>query len=101
MSSVQEQIVNAIQQKLVVTATYQGYERIMCPHIVGYKKGVLNAFFFQFAGGSKSGLPPGGQWRCIHVDDLAQVSCSPGEWHTKEDYAPSNCVDDVIAEVEL
>ena len=97
----QELIVSAIKQKLVVTAMYQGHERIMCPHVIGYKKGILNAFFFQFAGGSKSGLQPGGQWRCIHVDDLTQVSFTPGEWHTKEDYAPTTCVDEIIAEVVL
>jgi hypothetical protein len=101
MSSVQELIVSAIQRKLVVTAMYQGYERIMCPHVIGYKKGILNALFFQFAGGTKSGLSPDGQWRCIHVDDLTQVSCVTGEWHTKQDYAPSHCVDDIIGEVAL
>jgi hypothetical protein len=62
MPSVQELIVNAIRRKLVVTAMYQGYERIMCPHVIGNKNGNLNAFFFQFAGGSNSGLRPGGQW---------------------------------------
>jgi hypothetical protein len=46
MSSVQELVVSAIQRKLVVTAIYQGYERIMCPHVIGHKKGVLNALFF-------------------------------------------------------
>ena len=101
MATVQELIVDAIQKRLIVTAMYQDYERIMCPHVIGYKKGILNAFFFQFAGGSKSGLAPGGQWRCIHVDDLTQVSCSQGEWHTKEDYAPSSCTDDIIATVSL
>jgi hypothetical protein len=99
--SVQDLIVSAIQQKLVVTAIYQGYERIMCPHVIGNKNGSLNAFFFQFAGGSKSGLQPGGQWRCIRVDELTQVSAAPGAWHTKQDYAPTNCVDDIIAEVVL
>jgi len=93
-------IVNAIQNKLVVTATYQGYQRIMCPHVIGYKDGVLNALFFQFAGGSKSGLPPGGQWRCVHVDELGNVTAAPGEWHTGPDHSqPQTCVDDVIAEV--
>jgi hypothetical protein len=101
MPSVQELIVSAIQQRLVVTAMYQGYERIMRPHVIGRKNGILNALFFQFAGGSKSGLRPGGQWRCVHVDDLTQVSCVTGEWHTRQDYARSNCVDDVIAEIAL
>jgi hypothetical protein len=94
-------IVSAIQQKLVVTTVYQGHERIMCPHVIGNKNGNLNAFFFQFAGGSKSGLRPGGQWRCVRVDDLTQVSTAAGEWHSKEDYAPTSCVDDIIAEVDL
>ena len=100
MPTVQETIVTAIDQRLVVTAMYQGYERIMCPHVVGYKKGVLNALFFQFAGGSKSGLPPDGQWRCIHVDELSGVSAAPGEWHTGPDHSrPQSCVDNIIAEV--
>jgi hypothetical protein len=101
MPSVQELIVSAIQQKLIVTATYQGHERIMCPHVIGTKNGNLNAFFFQFAGESKSGLQPGGQWRCIHVDDLTQVSVASGKWHNKQDYAPTTCVDYIIAEVDL
>jgi len=105
MPSVLDLIVEAIHKKLVVTAMYQGYERIMCPHVVGYKqpkKGgqELNALFFQFAGGSKSGLPPGGQWRCIHLDELSNVRISPGEWHTVPDHSrPQSCVDEIIAEV--
>jgi hypothetical protein len=58
MPSVQELIVNALRRKLVVTAMHQGYDRIMCPHVIGNKNGNLNAFFFQFAGGSKLGLRP-------------------------------------------
>jgi len=100
MATAQEIIVEAIQQKLVLTAMYQGYERIMCPHVIGYKKGALNALFFQFAGGSKSGLPPEGQWRCIHVDELSEVSAEPGEWRTGPDHTrPQTCVDNIIAEV--
>ena len=100
MPNVEDIIVNAIRQQLVVTAMYQGYERIMCPHVIGYKKGVLNTLFFQFAGGSKSGLPPDGQWRCVHVDELSSVSAAPGEWHTGPDHSrPQSCVDEIIAEV--
>ena len=96
----QEVIADAIRRRLVVTAMYQGYERIMCPHVIGYKKGVLNALFFQFAGGSKSGLPAGGQWRCVHVDELSNVTASPGEWHTAPDHSrPQTCVDQIIEEV--
>ncbi|SRR6266481_2548152 len=102
MSSAQETIIKAINEKHIITAMYQGYQRIMCPHVIGYKGNVLNALFFQFAGGSKSGLPPGGQWRCVHVDELSAVSATPGEWHTGLDHSqPQNCVDldNVLAEV--
>jgi hypothetical protein len=102
MPNIQEIIVSAIHQKLIITATYQGYQRIMCPHVIGYKKGVLNALFFQFAGGSKSGLAPGGQWRCVHVDELSGVSSAPGPWHTADNHTrPAPCVDqgEIIAEV--
>src|SRR5882762_1549459 len=105
MPTVQELIIAAIQQKLIVTATYQGFVRIMCPHVIGYKhkpEGTrLNALFFQFAGGSKSGLPPGGQWRCVHVPELSNVSIDKGEWHTGPSHTqPQNCVDSPpIAEV--
>jgi hypothetical protein len=72
MASVADLITEAIQKKLIVRAIYQDYERIMCPHVIGYKKGVLNALFFQFGGGSKSGLPVGGMWRCIHIGELSR-----------------------------
>jgi hypothetical protein len=100
-----ELIVEAIREKLIVTAMYQGYERLMCPHVVGYKYEKnggrrLNALLFQFAGGSKSGLPAGGQWRCIHLDELSGVRIAPGPWHTGPEHSqPQTCVDEVIAEV--
>ena len=100
MESDLDLIVAAILQKLNVVAMYQGYERIMCPHVVGYKGDRLNALFFQYAGGSKSGLPPGGQWRCIHLDQLTNVRTMAGEWHTGPDHGrPQSCVDQIIAEV--
>jgi hypothetical protein len=104
MPSVLDLIVTAIQTKQIVTATYQGRLRIMCPHVVGYKNGKngeeLNALFFQFSGESKSGLPAGGEWRCIHVDQLTDISIAPGDWHTGPNHSkPQTCVDHIIAEV--
>ena len=91
----------AIRKKLIVTATYQGLHRVMCPHVIGYKNSTkLNALFFQFAGDAKKGLPLEGQWRCCRVSELSNVEIGPGEWHTgPEDTRPYNCVDVIIAEV--
>ncbi len=100
MPTVQDLIVTAIQQQLIVTANYQDKRRIMCPHVIGHKHGRLNVLFFQFAGESKRDLPSRGQWRCIHLDELSNVSISSGQWHTGPDYArPQTCVDQIIAKV--
>jgi len=107
MPTVQELIVTAIEKRLIVTAQYQGFERVMCPHVIGYKVTKkhgrrVNALFFQFAGGSSSGLPPEGEWRCVVVDELLNVKVGPGQWHTGPSHTrPQTCVDvhSIIAEV--
>ena len=90
----------AILDKHQVVATYRGHRREMCPHVLGTKSGRRQALFFQFAGGSSSGLPPGGEWRCIPVDQLIDVVVRPGPWHTGTGHTrPQTCVDAVDAEV--
>lgn len=98
--TVEELIVLAIEKKLIITARYRGYERAMCPHLIGYKNGHVNALFFQFGGGSRHGLKSGGQWRCLNISELSDVSTSEGPWHTDSSYpGPQSCVDEVIARV--
>lgn len=90
----------AIIDKQQIIATYAGHQREMCPHVIGSKAGREQALFFQFAGGSSSGLPPGGEWRCIPIDGLSDVSAQPGEWHTGPRHSqPQTCVDQVDVEV--
>jgi hypothetical protein len=47
-----------------VLCTYDGYPRELCPVILGHTNGQEVALTYQFAGRSKGGLPPGGQWKC-------------------------------------
>jgi len=90
----------AILDKRIVVAMYGGYQREMCPHVIGYKGGSENALFFQFGGGSKTGLPPGGEWRCIHLDELSIIEVKEGPWRTGESHSrPQTCVDQVDIEV--
>jgi hypothetical protein len=82
-----------------VIATYHGYRRELCPHALGTKAGRRQALFFQFAGGSASSLPPGGDWRCIPVDGLEDVVIRDGPWHTGETHnRPETCVDTIDVE---
>jgi hypothetical protein len=88
----------AILDKDVVVATYHGYVREMCPHILGTKNGRLQCLMYQFGGGSSSALEADGSpanWRCIIVEELLNVSIkkSTGQWHTASNYSrPQTCV---------
>ena len=94
---------HAIENRLSVSATYNGYVREMCPHALGIgKKGVRQCLFFQFAGESSKGLPPEGEWRCIPIDGLMISNAYAGPWHTGDDHSrPQTCVDMVEVEVRF
>jgi hypothetical protein len=72
----------------------------MCPHVIGSKDGQPRALFFQFAGSSSRGLPPGGDWRCLPLDDLTDVSTHDGLWHTRAHSEPQRCIEEVDLEVD-
>lgn len=81
-----ELIRTAIAERHRVIARYKGLHREMCPHILGHTNGRAQCLFFQFAGESSRGLPPGGDWRCMSVARLDSVEIAEGKWHTREDY---------------
>jgi hypothetical protein len=86
----------AIMNERQVRARYQGRFREMCPHALGTKNGRPQALFFQFAGESKRGLQPGGDWRCLPLDGLTDVSLHRGPWYTDDRYCQAQtCVDEV------
>jgi hypothetical protein len=90
----------AIEERRQVHATYAGHQRRMCPHVIGTRAGQPRALFFQFAGGSGRGLAPGGDWRCLPLDGLSDVSARDGSWHTRAHSEPQSCIDDVDLAVE-
>jgi hypothetical protein len=100
MSDVASIIRDAIVNRWQIVATYDRYVREMCPHVMGFKNGRRQVLFFQFAGGSTRGLPPGGQWRCIPIDGLSSVTSRQGEWHTDPRHTKAQtCVDQIEVEV--
>ena len=104
MTSATYQIVrDAIEKKLQVIGTYNGYQREMCPHTIGMsKRGEEQALFYQFAGESSTGLGPDGDpsnWRCIPLRRLQNVATRQGAWHTAPNHSrPQTCVADVDLE---
>ena len=71
------------------------YLREMCPHVFGSKDGVRHVLSFQFAGDSSQGFPAGGQWKCMDVDGMSNVSLREGLWFTGPGKTgnPQPCVD--------
>ncbi len=89
-------LAEAIRTRRHVIARYHDEERVFSPHALGTKRGVAHILVYQFAGGSRSGLPPGGDWRCLKVEDLRDVQLQPGAWHTAPNvFNPQSCLDEV------
>lgn len=91
---------NAIINKRQVTCSYQGHYREMCPHVLGHKDGDAQVLSYQFGGQSRSGLPAGGEWRCMKVAEIEDVTVQEGDWYTGHTHTqPQTCVDQVDVEV--
>ena len=99
-------IVDAIRNKRIITATYRGRVREVCPHAIGTKgiDGRWSVMCYQFAGDSSSGLGPVGSadnWRCMALNELSNVSSAEGDWHTADSHSrPNTCIDRVAEEVD-
>jgi hypothetical protein len=92
----------AIFNRMQVTCSYAGCHREICPHVLGHTDGNEMALTFQFAGDSVSGLPPGGEWRCLSLADVRDARLRPGPWRTGFRHSTTQvCVDVVDLDVEL
>jgi hypothetical protein len=90
----------ALVQRQQIHATYGGHRRRMCPHVIGTKDGEPRALFFQFDGGSSRGLELKGDWRCLPLAGLSEISVHDGPWHTRAHSEPQRCIDVIDLEVE-
>ena len=89
-------LTEAITTKQQVIARYHDEERLFSPHALGAKRGVAHVLVYQYAGGSHTGLPPGGEWRCLNVEELSEIRLEPGAWRTAENvFNPQTCLDEV------
>jgi hypothetical protein len=90
----------AMEERKQVVCRYGGFVREVWPAVLGWKNGAEKALTFQFAGGSSSRLPPGGEWRCLVLANVTDVTLSDGPWRTGRSHQTSQvCVDDVDLDV--
>ena len=90
----------AMRERKQIVCAYDGYTRELCPIILGHSKGEEKALTFQFGGASRSGLPPGGEWRCLFLSRVTGVQLRDGPWFSGASHSqPQGCVEDVDLDV--
>jgi hypothetical protein len=90
----------AMRARKQIVCMYGGYRRELYPIILGHSQGHEKALTYQFAGESKSGLPPGGEWRCLWLSKVSDVRLQDGPWRfTSSHTQPQGCVEIVDLDV--
>ena len=90
----------AMAERTQILCMYDGFRRELCPIILGHSEGEEKALAYQFGGESRSGLPRGGEWRCLFLSNVSNVQLRKGRWYTGDSHGqPSRCVEIVDLDV--
>jgi hypothetical protein len=74
--------------------------REICPIIFGHSRREEKALTYQFAGQSRSGLPPDGEWRCLWLAKVRDSQLRNGPWIAGDSHTrPQGCVDEIDLDV--
>ena len=94
LEDIHELVRGAIRNRKPISARYQGYERKLCPHVLGWNlRGRLQVLCYQYGGGSRRGLAPEGNWRCIQLEELSDAQLLNESWRTAAiDDGQQSCV---------
>jgi hypothetical protein len=93
-------LARALTERRPVRARYHGHDRILCPHLLGWKHGRPKVLAYQTGGTTSTGsLPPqpDQRWRSLYIDQIDQAAIAREHpWQTPSNYTPdSNCVDQI------
>lgn len=90
----------AMRTRRQIVCIYDGHDREVCPVILGHSDEQEKALTYQFAGKSKSGLPPGGEWRCLFLSKISKARLRDGPWLVGSRHSqPQGCVQVVDIDV--
>jgi hypothetical protein len=90
----------AMRSRQQIVCMYGGHRRELCPIILGHSQDQEKALTFQFGGGSTSGLPRGGEWRCLWLSKVSDVRLRDGPWLAGSNHSqPQGCVEVVDLDV--
>ena len=84
----------ALRERRPVRVSYHGHERVLCPHALGCKNGRAMLLGYQSGGWTSSrelDPDPRQRWRCLLVDEVANVVAEHGEpWQSADNYDPAH-----------
>jgi hypothetical protein len=86
----------SMSERKQIVCQYDGYMREVCAVLLGHSKGQEVALVYQFAGGSKSRLPPGGQWKCLHLSKIRVATLRDGPWRAGKSHKRAQACVDVV-----
>ncbi len=90
----------AMQNFKQILCVYDGCARELCAVILGHTDGEEVVLAYQFGGSGKKALPPGGQWKCLHLAKVSEVQLRDGPWHAASSHTRrQQCVADVDLDV--
>jgi hypothetical protein len=90
----------AMRGRKPIFCVYEGYRRELCPIVLGHSQRQEKVLTYQFGGQSKSGLPPGGEWRCLWLSKVSAAQLGDGPWRTGSSHTqPQGCVEIVDLDV--
>jgi hypothetical protein len=92
----------AILEEKQITCVYKGHRRELCPHIIGHTGGEEKVLAFQFAGDSSTGLPRGGEWRCLYLAEVRNARLRGGPWYAGSRHRTTQrCVEDIDLDINV
>ena len=95
----------AINDKRTIRVSYHDHERLLCPHLLGWRNGRAKVLSYQSAGTTSQGVIAGNprqRWRSMFVDEIEGAVLTNDIWQTGPNYtADCNSVDVVEVAVEV
>lgn len=92
-------LARAVMEKRTVRANYHGHDRLLCPHLLGWKNGRARVLSYQTAGSTSAGTLPTDQhqrWRWMFVDELQDAAITQHRWRTAANYRPQGTGVEII-----
>ena len=87
----------AIEERKTIKARYHGRDRLLCPHLLGWRNGPAKLLSYQAS--APTGAPtadPHQRWRSMFVDELEDLAITDAPWLTAANYTADAVGIDII-----